>query len=69
VERWFQIGESVKTGKTQTHLMGMVAHRVQQKIDRELREAEQGSGHARHTKSTDLFELPATKDFGTSTRR
>jgi len=42
-DRWkwrFQIGETVKTGNTQTHLMGMAAHRVQQKIDRELREAE-----------------------------
>ena len=38
--RWqFQIGEIVKTGTTQTHLMGMAAHRVQQKIDHELREA------------------------------
>ena len=35
----FQIGETVKTGNTQTRLMGMAAHRVQQKIDRELREA------------------------------
>jgi hypothetical protein len=41
-DRWkwrFQIGETVKTGNTQTRLMGMAAHRVQQKIDRELREA------------------------------
>jgi len=35
----FQIGETVKTGNTQTRLMGMAAHRVQQKIDRELKEA------------------------------
>jgi len=34
----FQIGETVKTGNTQTRLMGMAAHRVQQKIDRELKE-------------------------------
>ena len=41
-DRWkwrFQIGETVKTGNTQTRLMGMAAHRVQQKIDRELKEA------------------------------
>ena len=35
----FQIGETVRTGSTQTRLMGMAAHRVQQKIDRELKEA------------------------------
>ena len=35
----FQIGEIVKTGNTQTRLLGMAAHRVQQKIDRELKEA------------------------------
>jgi hypothetical protein len=34
----FQIGETVRTGNTQTRLMGMAAHRVQQKIDRELKE-------------------------------
>ena len=33
----FQIGETVTTGKTHTNLMGMAAHRVQQRIDRELR--------------------------------
>ena len=42
-EEWwnwrFQIGETVRTGSTQTRLMGMAAHRVQQKIDRELKEA------------------------------
>ena len=41
-DRWnwrFQIGETVRTGNTQTHLMGMAVHRVQQKIDRELKEA------------------------------
>ena len=38
--KWrFQIGETVKTGNAQTRLMGMAAHRVQQKIDRELKEA------------------------------
>ena len=38
--KWqFQIGETVRTGNTQTHLMGMAVHRVQQKIDRELKEA------------------------------
>ena len=35
----FQIGGTVRTGNTQTRLMGMAAHRVQQKIDRELKEA------------------------------
>jgi hypothetical protein len=35
----FQIGETVRTGKTQTRLMGMAARRVQQRIDRELKEA------------------------------
>jgi hypothetical protein len=42
-DRWkwrYQIGETVKTGNTQTRLMGMAAHRVQQKIDRELKEAQ-----------------------------
>ena len=41
-DRWnwrFQIGKTVKTGNTQTLLKGMAAHRVQQKIDRELKEA------------------------------
>jgi len=42
-EEWwnwrFQIGETVRTGKTQTRLMGMAARRVQQRIDRELNEA------------------------------
>jgi hypothetical protein len=33
----FQIGEAATTGKTQTTLMGMAAHRVRQRIDRELR--------------------------------
>jgi hypothetical protein len=32
----FQIGKTVTTGKTHTNLMGMAAHRVQQRIDREL---------------------------------
>jgi hypothetical protein len=35
----FQIGKIVRTGNTQTRLMGMAAHRVQQKIDCELNEA------------------------------
>jgi hypothetical protein len=36
--KWqFQIGETVTTGKTKSNLRGMVAHRVQQRIDRELR--------------------------------
>jgi len=37
--KWsFRIGETVRTGRTETNLMGMAAHRVQQRIDRELRE-------------------------------
>lgn len=42
-DRWnwrFQIGEIVRIGKTQTRLMGMAAHRVQQMIDHELRAAQ-----------------------------
>jgi hypothetical protein len=36
--KWcFQIGEIVTTGKTEAHLMGLAAHGVQQRIDRELR--------------------------------
>jgi hypothetical protein len=36
--KWqFQIGETVTTGKTKSNLRGMAAHRVQQRIDRELR--------------------------------
>jgi hypothetical protein len=35
--KWqFQIGEIVKTGKTQTNLMGMAVHRVRTRIDCEL---------------------------------
>ena len=34
----FQIGETVSTGKTKTNLMGMAAHRVNQRIDRVLNE-------------------------------
>jgi hypothetical protein len=36
--KWqFQVGETVRTGKTRSNLMGMAAHRVQQRIDLELR--------------------------------
>jgi len=36
--KWsFRIGETVKMGKTETNLMGMAAHSVQQRIDRGLR--------------------------------
>jgi hypothetical protein len=36
--KWqFQIGETVTTGSTRTRLMGMAVHRVQQRIDRELK--------------------------------
>lgn len=35
--KWqFRIGETVTTGKTQSNLRGIAAHRVQQRIDREL---------------------------------
>jgi hypothetical protein len=35
--KWqFQIGETVTTGRTHSNLMGMVAHRVQKRIDHEL---------------------------------
>jgi hypothetical protein len=35
--KWqFQIGKTVKTGKTHSNLMGMAARRVQLRIDREL---------------------------------
>jgi hypothetical protein len=35
--KWqFQIGDIVRTGKTHSNLMGLAAHRVQQRIDREL---------------------------------
>jgi hypothetical protein len=36
--KWqFQIGNTVTTGQTRSRLMGMAAHRVQDRIDRELR--------------------------------
>jgi hypothetical protein len=36
--KWqFQIGKTITTGKTVSNLMGMAAHKVQQRIDRELR--------------------------------
>lgn len=35
--KWqFQIGETVTTGKTQTHLLGRAAHSAQKRIDLEL---------------------------------
>jgi hypothetical protein len=40
VWKWrFQIGGTVSTGKAQTSLMGMAAHRVHVRIDRELKKA------------------------------
>jgi hypothetical protein len=33
----FRIGETVTTGKTKTKLKGLAAHRVQQRIDQELK--------------------------------
>jgi hypothetical protein len=38
--KWqFKIGEAISSGKTQAHLMGLAARRVQQRIDRELRKS------------------------------
>ena len=38
VWRWrFQIDETVSTGKTQTNLVGMAAHSVHARIDREMK--------------------------------
>ncbi len=37
----FQIGETVKNGKTETNLQGIAAHRVQRRIDREIRQAQE----------------------------
>jgi hypothetical protein len=35
--KWrFKIGEAVTAGKTQAHLLGLAARKVQQRIDREL---------------------------------
>jgi hypothetical protein len=45
--RWkwsFQIGESFKSGRTETNLMGMAAHRVRQRIDLELRRKAASAG-------------------------
>jgi hypothetical protein len=33
----FRIGQTVTTGDTKTRLKGLAAHRVQQRIDRELK--------------------------------
>jgi len=36
--KWrFQIGEAVTTGRAEAKLMGLAAHRVKQRIDRELK--------------------------------
>jgi hypothetical protein len=37
----FQIGETVKNGKTETNLQGIAAHRVQRRIDREIKQAQE----------------------------
>lgn len=38
--KWqFRIGETVTSGKTETNLRGLATYRVQQRIDRELRNA------------------------------
>jgi hypothetical protein len=38
--KWqFQIGKTVTTGKTHSNLIGMAAHRVQKRIDLELRKS------------------------------
>jgi hypothetical protein len=37
--KWqFQIGETVRTGKTRSNLLGMAAHCAKKRIDRELKE-------------------------------
>jgi hypothetical protein len=39
VWKWqFRIGKTVTTGQTRSNLMGIAAHRVQQRIDHELGE-------------------------------
>jgi hypothetical protein len=43
----FQLGEKVKTGKTQTRLAALAARRVQSKIDAALRAAKSPSGQDR----------------------
>jgi hypothetical protein len=41
--KWqFQIGEQVKTGKTETRISLLAIRRVQLRIDRELKQAEHG---------------------------
>ena len=41
--KWqFQIGERVKTGKTETRINLLAIRRVQLRIDRELKQAERG---------------------------
>lgn len=46
VWRWqFRIGETVRTGKTQTRLEAMAARRVQAKIDAALKAAATPSTH------------------------
>ena len=41
----FQIGEKVKTGKTQTRLAALAARRVQSKIDAALRAAKSSASN------------------------
>jgi hypothetical protein len=51
---WFQIGASVRTGKTKTRLAALAARRVQLKIDAALR----ASGASSATQGDDRGGLP-----------
>jgi hypothetical protein len=51
----FQIGETVRTGRTQTNLAGMAANRVRQQIDRELKKSVDQPG-GRHIASNQSAE-------------
>ena len=46
----FQIDDTVTTGRAETNLAGMAAHRVRQRIDRELRKSPDPRGN-RHIAS------------------
>jgi hypothetical protein len=48
----FQIGESVKTGKTKTRLAALAARRVKLKIDAALRASSASSGSQRENRAS-----------------
>jgi len=53
VWKWqFQIGESVKTGKTKTRLAALAARRVKLKIDAALRASSASSGSQRENRAS-----------------